>query len=183
MLSAELHSSRPKKHPRPPLVFVLALARRDRDETEEKKMLPPEVLAACRKNLTARLLEEAEERAAAQRRAAAKEAEKRAEARRVEEYLLANKAKIKEEALQKLLEYIEEYRVEPGEIWDFQFTVNGLVFILAEDEEDRALCEEEGFTMRFECVVKNEGHIFPSVPSRQELAELLEAERLQRNHY
>ena len=103
-------------------------------------MLPPEVLAACRKNLTARLLEEAEERAAAQRRAAAKEAEKRAEARRVEEYLLANKAKIKEEALQKLLEYIEEYRVEPGEIWDFQFTVNGLVFILAEDGGS-ALCE------------------------------------------
>ena len=182
MLSAELHSSRPKKHPRPPLVFVLALARRDRTRPRRKNIATRST-SRLSQNLTARLLEEAEEESCSTRRAAAKEAEKRAEARRVEEYLLANKAKIKEEALQKLSEYIEEYRVEPGEIWDFQFTVNGLVFILAEDEEDRALCEEEGFTMRFECVVKNEGHIFPSVPSRQELAELLEAERLQRNHY
>ena len=146
-------------------------------------MLPPRVLAAAHRNLTARLLEEEEERAAAQRRAAAKKAKEQAEARRVEAYLLANAAKIKEEALQKLLKYIEMYGVEPGEIWDFQFTEKGLIFILAEDEEDRALCAEEGFIMRFECVVGNEGHIFPSVPSRQELAELLEAERLQRNHY
>ena len=146
-------------------------------------MLPPRVLAAANKNLTARLKEEAEEKAAAQRRAAAKKAEEQAEARRVEEYLLANKAKIKEEALQELLGYIQEYGVEPREIWDFQFTEKGLTFILAEDEEDRALCEEEGFTMRFECVVGNEGHTFVPVYSRKQLEELIELERLQRNHY
>lgn len=138
-------------------------------------MLPEIVKEACSKVTMARLLREAKEEAERQAKREAREARKAEEARRTKEYLENNAKAIREEALRYFLKYIQENEVEEDEIFDFEFTPEGLVFILCEDEEDLEVLRSEGLEIRLECAVLKDysSHVWPNRPNREDINQKL----------
>lgn len=145
-------------------------------------MLPELIRDACAKVTMARLLREAKEEAEREARFKAEEARKAEEDGLLEQYLTDNAAKIREQALEYLVKYVQENEVEEDEIFDFEFTPEGLVFILCEDEEDLEVLRSEGLEIRLECAPLRDysSHVWPNRPSREDIEQKLTEWRINR---
>lgn len=145
-------------------------------------MLPQEIKDACAKVTRARLLKEKREAEARTARFKAERDRIAEEARLMKQYLERNAKIIRQQAIKYLLKYIEENAIEEDEIKDFNFTPEGLSFILCEDEQDIEVLRSEGLEVRLECAVLKSftSHIWPKSQSREDINQKLTEWRINR---